>query len=84
MTSIQELTPVFRETLKNRGVGDTRLEHPQQCCTFGETVESAAPGAAPDPTLAPLDPGLAEAIDAWPTLPETARADILAMIRAAK
>jgi len=62
----------------------TGLELAQQYSTFGGSVESAAPGAALGPDSAPIDPGLAEVIDAWPTLSETARADILAKVRQAQ
>jgi hypothetical protein len=46
-----------------------------------------AQGGAKSGALAPqqpiIDPALAALIDAWPTLPESIRAGILAMVRAA-
>ena len=48
-------------------------------CGFSGAAESGAVGADSPPITADL----AEVIEAWPTLPEAARAAILAMVRAA-
>ena len=48
-------------------------------CGFSGAAESGAVGA----NSPPLTAELAEVIEAWPTLPEAARAAILAMVRAA-
>jgi hypothetical protein len=50
-----------------------------------ENSTNPAPGGARSGALATkaIDPALAALIDAWPTLPEAIRADILAMVKAA-
>ncbi len=44
--------------------------------------KSAAEGSAAERENASLDPDLQAIIDAWPTLPESVKADILAMAKA--
>jgi hypothetical protein len=39
-------------------------------------------GSAPDPEFGPIDPGFAAVVNAWPSLLESARANIVAMVRA--
>ena len=76
-----------RVARKNRvlqEMGDEGLEHAQQYSIFGDSNVCAALGAALDPNSGRFDPGLAFVIAAWPTLPETVRADIVAMVRAAR
>jgi hypothetical protein len=63
-------------------VGDEGLELARQDSIFSDSDVCAAPGAALAPDSGPIDPGLAEVIDAWPGLPEAVRANILAMVRA--
>jgi hypothetical protein len=62
----------------------TGSEHARQYSTFRDSALCAAPGAALPPDSGPIDHGLAEVIDAWPTLPEAVRADVLAMVREAQ
>ena len=38
--------------------------------------------AALGPEIGPIDPELVVVIEAWPSLPDVVRADVLAMIRA--
>ena len=45
---------------------------------------SAAAGAAIDNISAPIDPDLAAVVEAWPGLPESARAAILAIVEGAR
>ena len=65
-------------------MGDTGLEYPSN--PSGESnipetggAESGALGSEFDS----VDPVLAEVVKAWPSLPETVRAGIVAMVRAA-
>jgi hypothetical protein len=46
--------------------------------------KGAAKSAAVGDDLPPLDPELAQVIEAWPTLPPAIREAILAMLRAAE
>jgi hypothetical protein len=66
------------------GVGGTGFEPPAK---LSEKTPFASTGGAESGALGSeidsLDPGLAEVVKAWPTLPEAVRADILAMVRAA-
>ena len=43
----------------------------------------AAPGAAVEHEVVPVDPALVPLINCWPSLPEALRAGILAMVRSA-
>ena len=60
------------------------LEQVQQSRTFFSPSASAAPGAALEPDSGMVDPELSAVVEAWPTLPVAIRADILAVVRAAK
>ena len=65
-------------------MGGTGLE--QSADSTGNTAileSSAAKSGAFSPDFAPNDPGLAEVLAAWPTLPGDTKAGILAIIRAA-
>ena len=46
--------------------------------------EGAAHSTALETAKAPIDPDLAQVIEAWPTLPPAIREAILAMLRAAE
>lgn len=62
----------------------TGLEHARQSSGFDESAARAAEINALGPDSAPIDPGLAEVIDAWPSLLPADRADILATVRTAR
>jgi hypothetical protein len=64
-------------------VGGTGVELPQE--NTGNTEirnQSGAESGALGAREAPLDPDLLAVVDAWPALPESVKAGILAMIRA--
>ena len=63
---------------------DEGLEHAREYSIFADSNVCAAPGAARPPDSAPTDPDLADLIDAWQTLPEAIRADILTMVQQAQ
>lgn len=67
---------------KGRGVGDTGTELARQYSNFGESAKCAAPCAALGREFGPIDPELASVIEAWPSLPEAVRANVLAIVRA--
>ncbi len=48
----------------------------------GVGAESGAESGALGAREAPIDPGLAAVVEAWPALPEAIKAGILAMVRA--
>jgi integrase len=60
------------------------FEQSREYSTFEDSEECAARGAAVGGDFGPVDPDLGVVVDAWPTLPESVRADILAMVRAAR
>jgi hypothetical protein len=57
---------------------------PQSSGNSGVGGQSGAKCGALDAPKAPLDPDLAAVVDAWPALPPTIKAGILAMIGAAE
>ena len=61
----------------------TGLEHARQSSISNGPGICAAPGAALGPDSDLIDPGLAEVIATWPTLPEAVRAVVLAKVRQA-
>jgi len=66
-------------------VEDRGLEPPQE--TSGNTGVAAKRGAesgAVGGGSAPDDPELAAVVDAWPTLPEGVKGDIVAMVKGAR
>ena len=60
------------------------LNHPAGNTLRDLVFSSAAEFAAVGDENAPIDPDLAQLIEAWPTLPPANREAILAMLRAAK
>jgi hypothetical protein len=71
-------------THAERKMTPTGLEHARQYSISGDPAVCAAPGAALGPDSGLIDAGLAEVIDAWPTLPDAVRADVLAEVRQAQ
>ena len=72
---------------KKAGVDGNRtdsLNHPAGNTLRDSVFGSAAECAAVGDDLPPLDPELAQVIEAWPTLPPAIREAILAMLRAAE
>ncbi len=73
-----------RDTTQVYGVGDTGLEQPQE--TSGKTALSEIGGTESGTVGADYgfqDRRLEAIIDAWPSLPEAVKEDIVAMVRAA-
>jgi len=68
-------------------VCDTGLE-PKHVTTCGDkdsqnpSPEGGAESGAVSPISGPIDPDLQRVIDAWPNLPEAAKAGIIAMVKA--
>jgi hypothetical protein len=76
---------MLRETLQNGGMGDTGTE--QGADSTGNSLNSGQSGAESGAVGALVclnDSRLVAVIDAWPTLPEPAKASILATIVAAR
>ena len=61
----------------------TGLELARQSSISDDSSDCAAPGAALGRNSDLIDAGLAEVVDAWPSLLAAVRADILATVRAA-
>ena len=81
--AVAERSVVHTTSMKRTKMEPSGLEQTQQSSTFCGPPASAAPGAALCPDLGPIDADLATVTEAWPTLPEAVRADILAMVQAA-
>jgi hypothetical protein len=80
---------LFAEVRKRTG-GRPRIdvvregfEQDQQYSTYDDSDVCAAKINAVEPNFEPVEPGLAEVIDAWPSLPKPVRKDILATVMAA-
>ena len=68
-------------------MGDTGLEFSRlSACSRKELQQSSGAGGAESGSLPPdsaqTDPDLRRLVDAWPTLPDAVKADILGMIEA--
>jgi hypothetical protein len=64
-------------------VSPAGLELARQFSSLDDSTASAAEINALGPNSGPIDPGLVEVIEAWPSLLSAARADVLATVRAA-
>jgi hypothetical protein len=85
MTSLpQQLRPLPTVDNGRQKVGDTRLEHPHDIAgNTGGPQQGGAESGALGARETALDPDLAALIKAWPALPATVQANILAVVRAA-
>ena len=70
--------------MRDERMTPTGLELARQSSSFGGAAVCAANINALGPDSGPNEPELVEVIDAWPSLPEAVRADVLDKVRQAQ
>ena len=81
--SDKQLNERISREARDKRMTPTGLEPARQYSISSDSGTCAAPGAALGPDFGPIDPDLASVIDAWPSLPESNREAILAIVRSA-